>query len=143
MENEYIVHAYGSLFGAIGTKSVIAYVSVGNAVAAIGCYGDSGRLDRKDVRQVVENTTWDDVYVAIINGGYKNDDVLEYIIKNIDVLQDLHLVADYVRCNGDFYPIVKKGYSAVPEYRMSGIGYYIVPDTVVTWTREYLASKKK
>lgn len=139
---EYIIHEYGPLFGAIGKKTEIAYVSVGNTVAAIGCYDDSGRLDRKDVRQVV-STTWDNVYVATINSGYKSDEVLEYIIKNIDVLQDLNLVTDYVRCNGDFYPIVKRGYSAVPEYRMSGIGYYIVPDTVITWTREYLASKKK
>ena len=143
MEKEYIIHKYDFLSGAIGKKTEIAYVSVGNDVAAIGCYGDSGRLDRKDVRQVVENTTWDSVYVAAINGGYKTDDAYECIIKNIDVLQDIGLVTDYVRCNGDFLPIVKKGYSAVPEYRMSGIGYYIVPDTVLTWTREYLASKKK
>ena len=143
MENEYIIHKYADLLGAIGKKTAIAYVSVGNAVAAIGCYGDSGRLDREDVRQVVKNTTWDDVYVAAINGGYKTDDAYECIIRNIDVLQDIGLVTDYVRCNGDFLPIVRKGYSAVPEYRMSGIGYYIVPDTVVTWTREYLASKKK
>ena len=142
MEKEYIIHEYRDLLGAIGNKTAVAYVSVGNDVAAIGCYGDSGRLDRKDVRQVVENTTWDDVYVAAINGGYKTNDVYECIVKNIDVLEDINLVADYVRCNGDFLPIVKKGYSAVPEYRMSGIGYYIVPDTVVTWTREYLASKK-
>ena len=59
MENEYIIHKYADLLGAIGKKTAIAYVSVGNAVAAIGCYGDSGRLDRKDVRQVV-NTTWDE-----------------------------------------------------------------------------------
>lgn len=142
MENEYIIHEYGPLLGAIGKKTEVAYVSVGNDVAAIGCYGDSGRLDRKDVRQLVENTNWADVYVATINGGYKNNDVYECIVRNIEVLEDLNLVADYVRCNGDFLPIVKKGYSAVPEYRMSGIGYYIVPDTVLTWTREYLASKK-
>ena len=115
MENEYIIHKYSDLLGAIGKKTAVAYVSVGNAVAAIGCYGDSGRLDRKDVRQVVENTTWDSVYVAAINGGYKTNDVYEYIVKNIDVLEDINLVADYVRCNGDFLPIVKKGYSAVPE----------------------------
>ena len=143
MENKYIIHEYRDLFGAIGKKTAVAYVSVGNAVAAIGCYEDSGRLDRKDVRQVVENATWDDVYVAAIKGGYKTNDVYEYIVKNIDVLEGINLVADYVRCNGDFLPIVRKGYSAVPEYRMSGIGYYIVPDTVLTWTREYLASKKK
>ena len=142
MEKEYIIHEYRDLLGAIGKKTAVAYVSVGNTVAAIGCYGDSGRLDRKDVRQVVENTTWDDVYVAAINGGYKTNDVYECIVKNIDVLEDINLVADYVRCNGDFLPIVRKGYCAVPAYKMSGIGYYIVPDYVVTWTREYLASKK-
>ena len=141
MENEYIIHKYSDLLGAIGKKTAVAYVSVGNAVAAIGCYGDSGRLDRKDIRQVV-NATWDDVHVAAINGGYKTDDAYECIIKNIDVLQDIGLVTDYVRCCGDFCPIVKNGYCAVPEYKMSGIGYYIVPDYVVTWTREYLASKK-
>ena len=141
MENEYIIHKYDFLSGAIGKKTAVAYVSVGNAVAAIGCYEDSSRLDRKDIRQVV-NATWDDVHVATINGGYKTDDAYECIIKNIDVLQDIGLVTDYVRCCGDFCPIVKNGYCAVPEYKMSGIGYYIVPDYVVTWTREYLASKK-
>lgn len=141
MENKYIIHKYADLAGAIGKKTAVAYVSVGNAVAAIGCYEDSGRLDRKDIRQVV-NATWDDVHVATINGGYKTDDAYECIIKNIDVLQDIGLVTDYVRCCGDFCPIVKNGYCAVPEYKMSGIGYYIVPDYVVTWTREYLASKK-
>ena len=142
MENEYIIHKYDDLAGAIGKKTAVAYVSVGNAVAVIGCYEDSGRLDRKDIRQVV-NATWDDVFVATINGGYKTDDAYECIIKNIDVLQDIGLVTDYIRCCGDFCPIVKNGYCAVPEYKMSGIGYYIVPDYVVTWTREYLASKKK
>ena len=50
MEKEYIIHKYGDLAGAIGKKTRIAYVSVGNIVAAIGCYEDYGRLDRKDIR---------------------------------------------------------------------------------------------
>lgn len=137
---EVTVRGYDVLAGAIGRIQAVAYIEVGNNVAVVGC-DKNGRCIRKDVRQVIPNSSWKEVYVADVQRGYKFNDVFVYIIKNAEVLFDLGLVADDIRCKGDFMPLVKKGYTAVPTYRMSGIEYLVVRDEVISWTEEFLSKK--
>lgn len=136
---EVTVRGYDVLAGAIGRIQSVAYIEVGNNVAVVGCDED-GRLIRKDVRQIVE-ASWKEVYVADVQRGYKFDDVYKYIVKNAEVLFDLGFITDDIRCVGDFMPLVRKGYTAIPAYRMSGVEYLIVRDEVVSWTEEFLSKK--